>query len=909
MINEIFYNPADELDGDAEFLELYNAGGETADLSGMSFTGFTLTFAAGTTLGAGEYAIVAPSVSLAQSTWGLTPIAEFEGGGLSGGGELIQLIAADGETIIDEVAYDDASPWPSSPDGNGPSLELINPSLDNSQVENWSASIGTPTPAAINSVFADAPSVAISDILVSDAQPNQSFTISATISDATTANLIYKVGFGNDITIQMTNVGGDQWTATLPGQAAGTLVRYRIESDVAVAPFDGDTINYFGVVVNPTDITGNSLPVFHWFVDQDEFDTLIEDDFLSNRKIDAVVAYGDQVIDNATVRVRGSGSRLFVKKGFKFELPKGYLLDFGDLAATPVDEFGIVADFADWSVASAKVSWEIWNAETNSQTSTFFTRVEQNSDFYGIYRFQELYDGTWRTANGFKDGEFYQTEEGGWNTSEVGFDQKEPDEEDYTNIHAVRDILNSPSSATKTQWIYNNVDVPEMVNYMALTSLTRHTDQSYHNYYVARGGSTGRWSQVEWDLDLTWRSEYGGIPAIGDDVTTPDVIGSALMDSVWAVPEFQAMYWTRLQTLVDTYLADDSLVDRRRELIDEIGATNSALDFAAWGRSDIFTSNFFDNDWQDAIDTRQAVFAAETRLPGSPIANPDIVINELHYNPAGDDAEFIELFNNSNQAVDLSGWEIDGIDLKINFGTVILPGQYMVFTDGDTQFRAQSQGNIIVGGEYSGGLSGGGETITLSDGNGNVVDEVSYDDAAPWATSPDGDGFSLALINPNSNNDTASNWVASNEINGTPGQANNVGPIETTTINVFAAGDTANEIVELEINGVRVASFNLGENGGAPGDYSSRDYTTLTWVSSGPISLHVRVYFVNDTYDPSNDVDYNVRIDKIEIDGVGYETESPSTFASGVWIDGVGITSGFLQKDRLNVDGFFQYQI
>ena len=98
VINEIHYNPGpdDTIDGDAEFIELYNPGGEAVDLSGMSFTGFTLTFADGVTLGAGQYAIVSPSISIAQDEWGVTPIAEFEGGGLSGGGETIQLIAADG---------------------------------------------------------------------------------------------------------------------------------------------------------------------------------------------------------------------------------------------------------------------------------------------------------------------------------------------------------------------------------------------------------------------------------------------------------------------------------------------------------------------------------------------------------------------------------------------------------------------------------------------------------------------------------------------------------------------------------------------------------------------------------------------------------------------------------------------
>ncbi|MCA9198083.1 MAG: DUF4347 domain-containing protein [Planctomycetales bacterium] len=908
IINEIHYNPGPDgaIDGDAEFLELYNPGTDDFDLSGASFTGFDLTFAPGTILAAGQYAIVSPSIVIAEAEWGVTPLAEFAAGGLSGGGETIQLIAADGVTIIDEVTYDDASPWPGAPDGNGPSLELINPNLDNSDPVNWGVSNPAPTPAAQNSVYSEGPVSDISDITINPGQPlpNQAFTISATIADATVANLTYKIGFGADQVVAMTNVGGDVWQATVPGQEAGALVRYRIDSDVAVAPFAGDTINYFGVVVSPTDIVGNTLPVFQWYVDPVQYDELVTDLYLTNTKIPTVIAYGDQVIDNATVRVRGSGSREFPKKGFKFELPDGYLLDFGPLANTPVDEFGIVSDFADWSGTSAQISWEIFNAETDSLTSTFFTRVEQNGDFYGVYRFQELYDGTWRTANGFDDGQFYQAEEGAFSVVD-GFDKKEPDDGDYTPILAVRDVLLSAPSSSKTAWLYDNVDIPAAINHMALSVLVRHYDQFYHNFYVAQDGSTERWSVVEWDLDLTWRDAY----AIGSglDVITPDEIGAEFMDAIWEVPEFQAMYWQRLQTLVDKYLGNDGLIDRRAELIAEIGTTNSALDVQEWGRADV-SGSYWTTEWQQAINARRAIFANESRLPGGSLTNPNIVINELHYNPAGTDAEFIELYNASSQAVDLSGWQIDGVGLTIASGTVILPGDYVVFTDADSQFRNQTVGNIYVGGQYSGGLSGGGEAITLFDANGNIIDEVTYDDAAPWPTEPDGNGFSLALLDPALDNSVASNWAASSFINGTPGRLNVFGEVTETQIRVFATGATTNEIIQLEIAGEIVATFNVGDYGAVIGDYDARNFVEMSYTSLVPVvASDVRINFINDTYDPANGIDYNVRVDRIEIGTDVYETEAPTVYASGTWVSGVGITEGFLLTDTLHANGYFQY--
>ena len=59
--------------------------------------------------------------------------------GLSNGGELIRLFDNQ-ENIIDSLTYDDEPPWPTEPDGNGPTLELIDPSLPNEDPENWRAS-------------------------------------------------------------------------------------------------------------------------------------------------------------------------------------------------------------------------------------------------------------------------------------------------------------------------------------------------------------------------------------------------------------------------------------------------------------------------------------------------------------------------------------------------------------------------------------------------------------------------------------------------------------------------------------------------------------------------------------------------------------------------------------------------
>jgi len=65
---------------------------------------------------------------------------------LNNNGECLTLYDAAGQ-IADSLAFDDVQPWPVEADGEGYTLELIDPSLDNSLPHSWTASSaigGTP---------------------------------------------------------------------------------------------------------------------------------------------------------------------------------------------------------------------------------------------------------------------------------------------------------------------------------------------------------------------------------------------------------------------------------------------------------------------------------------------------------------------------------------------------------------------------------------------------------------------------------------------------------------------------------------------------------------------------------------------------------------------------------------------
>ncbi|MFT4547067.1 MAG: hypothetical protein ACI9UA_001409 [Pseudoalteromonas tetraodonis] len=126
VVSEIMYHPADD-GGDTEFIEVMNISDTlTLDLSGVKFTdGIEFEFAPGTMLVSGTRLVISR--------------AQFENGtALSNGGEVIKLEDASNSTVA-EFAYDDAAPWPTSPDGGGPSLVLVRPETrpDPGIATNW----------------------------------------------------------------------------------------------------------------------------------------------------------------------------------------------------------------------------------------------------------------------------------------------------------------------------------------------------------------------------------------------------------------------------------------------------------------------------------------------------------------------------------------------------------------------------------------------------------------------------------------------------------------------------------------------------------------------------------------------------------------------------------------------------
>ncbi len=170
-LNEINYNSSDDFNPE-DWVEIHNAGLSAINISGWKFKDeeddHVFTFVDDTLLGPGEYLVLcADSDQFLECFPNVANLVGNMDFGLSGGGELLRLYDAGGN-LIDCVEYDDGGDWPSEPDGDGATLELIDPDYENSLAASWAASKDHGSPGEQNSC----------DVAVGDDVPPSQYMIS-----------------------------------------------------------------------------------------------------------------------------------------------------------------------------------------------------------------------------------------------------------------------------------------------------------------------------------------------------------------------------------------------------------------------------------------------------------------------------------------------------------------------------------------------------------------------------------------------------------------------------------------------------------------------------------------------------------------------------------------------------------
>lgn len=176
------------------------------------------------------------------------------------------------------------------------------------------------------------------------------------------------------------------------------------------------------------------------------------------------------------------------------------------------------------------------------------------------------------------------------------------------------------------------------------------------------------------------------------------------------------------------------------------------------------------------------VFYGFVYAPNIAHASGGVLVNEIAWmgNSASANAEWIELYNNSDEEVSLDGWILKAIDgaPTINLvGTLSARGYFLLERTSDETVPGISASQI-----YSGSLGNTGEHLELINNNGEIVDSLDFVEG--W---PAGDNTTKESMQRN-----ASGWITAP---GTPGVVNST--VEAENVETVTNGSSSTSSTNL----------------------------------------------------------------------------------------------------------------
>jgi hypothetical protein len=231
----------------------------------------------------------------------------------------------------------------------------------------------------------------------------------------------------------------------------------------------------------------------------------------------------------------------------------------------------------------------------------------------------------------------------------------------------------------------------------------------------------------------------------------------------------------------------------------------------------------------------------------------DVVVNEIAWmgTQANYTDEWIELYNNSNQEINLNNWIIaweqgtstNSIDLTDSISAY---GFYLLERTASTTISSIQENQV-----YSGSLGNDGENIKLIDPSSNLIDEI--DCSNKWFAGDNDTKQTMERINPHTTGNNPNNW-ANNNIYKTNGlDADNV-PILGTPREINSVFST--------LHPSPVPNFSIDQ------EKSKYNNTVLAWsTSTDPDTLE-------------KDISYIIYWDKQEINNQNANTTSTTALST-----------------------------
>lgn len=605
----------------------------------------------------------------------------------------------------------------------------------------------------------------VTDLGHTPAQPleDDSIVVTALVApggaQVDTVLLTYRIMFGAEVTVPMEPAGASQdghaiYRKEIPASAhrAGDMVRYYVVAigvDGSVTrwpafPSPLDSPEYLGTMVFDSTITSR-LSILHWF----------SEDVTAAETADgtrATVYYAGQLYDNIKVRPRGNVTKNLDKKSFKFVFNDGYHLTLP--SSHVVDELNLNATTNDPSYVRQILAWETFRDAGSPYSIALPIHVRRNGEFYALLTFIEQPEQSYFDRQGMDwKGALYKNNGNDLSTDTTNFEKKTRTDEDDSDLLAVIANVDLPYRQLE-RYLFDNINIPAVLNYMAVNVIIEDWDHVYKNHYLYRDTrGTGEWMFIAWDKDLTFWSDGSDLnshplhgseafPAVyvEDDIE----LWNHLTDALLRTPRVKEMYLRRLRTLMDQLLqSSDTPVDQRYfetridELVVHMG-DDVARDVDRWSQP-ISSTDAIASLIDDHIDARRSYLygvhaAAGGLIPSAQGSSPQVRFEEV-VSPANDElpeSAYFKLHNDAGEAVDISGWTISG-DVEFTFQAgVIIPSNANLYVAKDVMaFRNREvsptggEGRFVQGG-FDGILAAEFGSLLLRDNNGVLVDRTSY---------------------------------------------------------------------------------------------------------------------------------------------------------------------------------------
>ena len=371
---------------------------------------------------------------------------------------------------------------------------------------------------------------------------------------------------------------------------------------------------------------------------------------------------------------------------------------------------------------------------------------------------------------------------GGWG-SNTDFIMHYPKPSEITNtqknyIHNVFNDLASVSNqhnTTAVSGIPSIIDIPSFVDFMMIAEYSSNVDvYSFSTFFHKDRMGKLRAGPV-WDYNLAYGYDAFGNRSKYDvwQFNNTDNNGPKFWKDLFDTDLFRCYFakrWFEL-TEPDQPLNYDRVCARIDE-IDELISEAVARDNQRWNQMNQHTQyvNNMKNWLQQRTNWLNNNIGSDQGC--SDVDLPPLVISKIHYHPMdywgidGDHFEFIEITNNGNDNVDLTGvyFRELGITYRFPNGSHIAPREAILLCSDSLAFIDYYKTTPF--GQYSRKLSNKSENLVLADAWGNIIDEVHYADSEPWPTEPDGNGPYLELKNLDSDNSLAENWTFGDDLTG-----------------------------------------------------------------------------------------------------------------------------------------------